>query len=153
MQEVAQTLFQEQLGEEKVFESSCLEMIKEEQNMDLELHEDIGTSPIVLQEEIIENMCYHDQRTLQKEAPFFISTDSPLAESEIDLLLNINSQVLSSKFDDDLQQPCQISHDQDYNDCQLMIFQTYHFLNLYFREIISRRLISLLKSKMLLHFP
>ena len=47
-----------------------------------------------------------------------MSTYSPLIESEIDLLLNINSQVLSSKFDDDLQQPYHISHNQDYNDCQ-----------------------------------
>ena len=65
MQEEAQTLFQEQLGEEQVFQSSYLEMIKEEQTLGLELHEDIGTIPIVLQKEIIEDKCHHDQQTLQ----------------------------------------------------------------------------------------
>ena len=59
--------------------------------------------PIVLQEERIEDKCYHDQQTPQQEAPFFISTFSPLVESKIDLLLKINSQVNSSKFDEDLQ--------------------------------------------------
>lgn len=63
--------------------------------MGLELHEVIGTIPIVIQEEIIEDMCYHDQQTLQQEAPFFITVDSPLTESEIDIFLNIISQVLS----------------------------------------------------------
>ena len=96
MQEVSQNLFQEQ-----IFKSSSLEMVKEEQNMGLELHIVIRTIPIVLQEEIIEDMCHRDQQTLQQEAPFFMTTDSPLTESEIDLLLNINSQVLSSMFDDD----------------------------------------------------
>ena len=45
---------------------------------------------------------YHDQQTPEQEAPFFISAVSPLAESEIDLLSNINSQVNPSKFDKDL---------------------------------------------------
>ena len=34
-----------------------------------------------------------------------------------------------------------------------VVFQTYHLLSLYFRKIIFRRLISLLKSKVFLHFP
>ena len=106
MQEATQNLFQEQSGEEQVFETSCLDMVKEEQTLGLELHEVIGTIPIVFQEEIIEDMCYHDQQTFQQEEPFFMTADSPLTEGEIYLLLNINSQVFSSKFDDDLQQPC-----------------------------------------------
>ena len=93
-------------------------MIKEEQTPGLELHEDIGVMPIVLQEERVEDRCYHDQQTPQQEAPFFISAVSPLAESEIDLPLSINSQVNSSKFDEDLQQPCESSCSQNYNDCQ-----------------------------------
>ena len=105
------------MGEEQVSQGSYLEMIKEEQTLGLEFHEGIGVMPIVLQEERVEDRCYHDQQTSQPEAPFFISTVSPLAESEIDLLLNISSQVNSSKFDEDLQQPCQSSCSQDYNDC------------------------------------
>ena len=50
MQEAAQNAFQEQSGEDQVFESSCLEMVKEEQTMGLEFHEIIETIPIVLQE-------------------------------------------------------------------------------------------------------
>ena len=91
VQEPALTLFQEQLGEKQVFQSSYLEMIKEEQTPGLELHQDIGVMPIVLQEERIEDRCYYDQQTPQQEAPFFISAVSPLVESEIDLLLNISS--------------------------------------------------------------
>ena len=93
-------------------------MIKEEQTLGLELHQDIGVMPIVLQEERIEDRCYHDQQIPQQEAPFFISANSFLVESEIDLLLNISSEAFSSKFDKDLQQPCQISLSQDYNDFQ-----------------------------------
>ena len=92
-------------------------MIKEEQTLVLELHEDVRIIPIVPQKEIIEDKCYHDQQTPKQEAPFFIFAVSPLTESEIDLLLNINNQVNSSKFDEDLQQPCQSLCNQDYNDC------------------------------------
>ena len=49
---------------------------------------------------------------------------SPLAENEIDQLLDVDSHVLSSKFDDILQQTCHILCDQEYKDNENVCFQT-----------------------------
>ena len=109
--------------------------------------------PIVLQEERIEDNCYHDQQTPQQEATFFISAISPLSESEIDLLLNISSQVNSFEFDEDLQEPCQSLCSQDYNDCQLSGFSDLSSPQSLFQKDNIQEVDQLVEKKVFLHFP